>query len=259
MKIITVGALKGGVGKTNFTFNLAGILAFNNKKVLLIDLDPQANLSNNFKITNSSSSSKKLFEQNVDIIKSNLIIKNINLHENIHIIPTNIAMTTLETELINRTAREGTLQRTFIKNYELLKAYDYVIIDTNPSINIINKNAFVIADEIIIISDNSINSLSAVNLLTNTWQEMCKELRINNNINTIVLNNFDHYKISKDFTEFIGNSQFKEKILKTQIRSKQALKKSEIVGIPLALSKSVKLETNPYHHIYNELIERGVL
>lgn len=88
MKIITVGALKGGVGKTNFTFNLAGILALNNKKVLLIDLDPQANLSNNLKVRNTNASSKKLFEQNVDIIKSDLIIKNGVVHENIHIIPT---------------------------------------------------------------------------------------------------------------------------------------------------------------------------
>lgn len=259
MKIITIGALKGGVGKTNFTFNLAGILAANNKKVLLIDLDPQANLSNNLKVSNTNVSSKKLFEQNIDIIKSDLIIKTSNVHENIHIIPTNIAMTTLETELINRTAREGALQRKFIKNYELLNKYDYVIIDTNPSINIVNKNAFVIADEIIIVSDNSINSLSAVNLLSSTWDEMCKGLTIKNNINTIVLNNFDHYKISKDFTEFIANSQFKEKILKTQIRSKQALKKSEIIGMPLALSKTVKVDLNPYHHIYNELIERGTL
>lgn len=208
MKIITVGALKGGVGKTNCTFNLAGILAFNNKKVLLIDLDPQANLSNNLKIQNTTASSKALFEQNVDITKAKLIVECHKLNKNIHIIPTNIAMTTLETELINRTAREGILQRTFIKNYELLKKYDYIIIDTNPSINMINKNAFVIADEIIIISDNSINSLSAVNLLSNTWDEMCKELAIKNNINAIILNNFDHYKISKDFTEFVAKSEF---------------------------------------------------
>ncbi len=166
-------------------------------------------------------------------------------------------MTTLEDELHTRTARETILKRTFIKNIDLLKQYDYIIFDTNPSINIVNKNALVIANEIIVISDNSIYSLEAVNMLSNNWELICQDLGIKNNINTIVLNNFDHYRISKDFAEYLANSKFKNKILKTQIKRKQKFKKSEITEIPSILLE--KTENHTYYHVYQELIERGAL
>lgn len=257
MKIITVAALKGGVGKTNFVFNLSTMLALKNHKVLVIDLDPQGNLSKTFKLTKQEANSKKLFGQNVNIMTENLIEKWNHEQLNVDVIPTNIAMTTLEDELHVRTAREAILKRTFIKNLEVLKEYDYIIFDTNPSINIVNKNALVISDEIIVISDNSIYSLEAVNMLSNNWEIICEDLGIKNNINTIVLNNFDHYRISKDFSEYINASKFQNKILKTQIKRKQKFKKAEITGIPSILLE--KPENHTYYHVYQELIERGVL
>lgn len=257
MKIITVAALKGGVGKTNFVFNLSTMLSLKNHKVLVVDLDPQGNLSKTFKLSKKEANSKKLFTQNIDLLNEKIIEKWEHEQLNIDVIPTNIAMTTLEDELHTRTAREAILKRTFIKNINLLKQYDYIIFDTNPSINIVNKNALVIADEIIVISDNSIYSLEAVNMLSNNWELICQDLGIKNNINTIVLNNFDHYRISKDFAEYITNSKFKNKILKTQIKRKQKFKKSEITGIPSILLE--KTENHTYYHVYQELIERGVL
>lgn len=257
MKIITVAALKGGVGKTNFVFNLSTILALKKQKVLLIDLDPQGNLSRYFKISTQESKSKKLFLQNIKILNDEIIIPWNYKEINIDIIPTNISMTTLEKELIGRSAVDSILQRTFIKNLDFFNKYDYIIIDTSPSLNLINRNALLISDEIILISDNSIFSLDAINMLFSNWSAICEDLGIKNNINTIILNNFDHYKISKDFTEYITNSSFKNKILKTKIPRKQTLKKSEFTGIPSILLG--KIENHIYNNLFNELKEREIL
>lgn len=257
MKIITVAALKGGVGKTNFVFNFSTMLAANNHKVLVIDLDPQGSLSKTFKLNKKEANSKKLFIQDINIINEK-IIENWNYEKlNIDVISTNIAMTVLEEELHIRISKETVLKRTFIKNIEFFKKYDYIIFDTNPSINVINKNALLISDEIIIISDNSSYSLDAIHMLSNNWNFICKELNIQNNINTIIFNNFDNTKISKDLIDYINNSAFKNKVLKTKIKRLIQFKKSELTGVPVIFSE--KKENNPYYHIYNELIERGVL
>lgn len=257
MKIITVAALKGGVGKTNFVFNLSTILSLKKQKVLLIDLDPQGNLSRYFKISTQESKSKKLFLQNIKILNDEIIVSWNYKNINIDIIPTNISMTTVEKELIGRSAVDSILQRIFIKNLDFFKKYDYIIIDTSPSLNLINRNALLISDEIILISDNSIFSLDAINMLFSNWSAICEDLGIKNNINTIVLNNFDHYKISKDFTEYITNSSFKNKILKTKIPRKQIFKKSEFTGIPSILLG--KIENHIYNNLFNELKDKEII
>ena len=205
MKIIAVAALKGGVGKTNFVFNFSTILAFKGYKILAIDLDPQGNLSKTFKKTENLT--KKLFNPNVNIEEENLITTWTCNNIIIDIISTNIAMTILEEELQTKIARETILKRTFVKNYHLLEKYDYIIFDTSPNISIINKNALAIADEIILISDNSIYSLEAIDMLTSNWEIICQELSIKNNINSIIINNFDHYRVSKDFVEFLQKNK----------------------------------------------------
>jgi len=257
MKIITVAALKGGVGKTNFCFNLATVLAIKKHKILVIDLDPQGNLSRSFKLLKPKSIAKELFSQNIQLPNQEIIMT--WKHENITLdfIPTSISMSTLEAELRDRTSVDTILQRTFKRNLDFFKKYDYIIFDTSPNFNLINKNALLISDEIILISDNSVYSLDAINMLSNNWKLICEDLGIDNNINTIVLNNFDHYNISKDFTDYINSSKFCHKILKTQIRRKQALKKAEMSGIPSILNG--KVENHIYHDIYNELKEREVL
>lgn len=257
MKIITVAALKGGVGKTNFCFNLSTVLALKKHKVLVIDLDPQGNLSRSFKLLNSKSVAKELFSQNIQLPNEKIVMT--WKHENISldIIPTSISMSTLESELVERTSVDTILQRTFRKNLEFFEKYDYIIFDTSPNFNVINKNALLISSEIILISDNSVYSLDAINVLSNNWEIICDDLGIKNNIKTIVLNNFDHYNVSKDFTDYLINSKFKDKILTTQIRRKQILKKAEISGIPSILNG--KMENHIYHDIYNELKEREVI
>lgn len=256
MKIITIGSLKGGVGKTNFTFNLSCFLALEkDKRILLIDLDPQGNLTQCCQLNPHKSLASDLF------LKENLEIDSIICKTNfnkINIVPTNILMADLEIKLSSQFGREFKLRNIIDKNFSYLKNnYDYIIIDTNPSLNITNVNAYSVANNIIIVSDNSIHSWRAVETIFKMWEAITKSIKIKNNITAIVLSNFDHYTISKDFTSNLNDSNLNKFLIKQEIRKKQKYKLSEITGIPIV--KTLKPIENPYFDIVNELEQKGVL
>lgn len=256
MKIITVGALKGGVGKTNVIFNLSCFLSIEKKKrILLIDLDPQGNLTQCFKLDPPNPVAMDIFlEQDADI--KNLIFK--TCFEKINIIPTNIKMANLEIKLFNELQRESKLKNYIEKNISFLeKKYDYILIDTNPSLNVTNINAYSVANSIILVSDNSIHSLRAIDVIGNMWETISKKLKIENNIKAIILNNFDSYSISKDFKFELEQLPSKKILIKQEIRKKQVFKASEITGIPVV--KTLKKEENPYFNIVDELKQKGVI
>ncbi|WP_338982135.1 ParA family protein [Spiroplasma endosymbiont of Eupeodes luniger] len=256
MKIITIGALKGGVGKTNFTFNLAGYLSIKeNKKILLIDLDPQGNLTQCLQLDIFEPLAMNMFINQEKNIKELILKTEIN---NLDIIPTNIGMSSLEVKLFNEISRETKFMKYINKNKDYLSnKYDYILIDTNPSLNITNINAYAVADSIILVSDNSVHSLRALEIVGNMWEQISLDLEIDNNIKAVILNNFDTFSISKDFINEIKESNLKTIIILQEIRKKQVFKASEITGIPVI--KTLKKEENPYFNIVDQLKQKGVL
>lgn len=256
MKIITVGALKGGVGKTNFVFNLSCFLAIEKKKrILVIDLDPQSNLTQCFKLSIDNAWAMQLFDNTNQ--KINTIIFKTSF-ENINIVPTDIEMSELEIKLSSQFGREQKLKKYIFNNMIFLQNnYDYIIIDTNPSLNITNVNAYLCADSIVLISDNSIHSLRAIETINKQWQNIIDYINYENRIKAIILNNFDHYTISKDFINNLNDSNLNKFLIKQEIRKKQVFKTSEITGIPVI--KTLPKKQNPYFNIVNELEQKGVL
>lgn len=256
MKIITIGALKGGVGKTNFTFNLAGYLSIKeNKKILLIDLDPQGNLTQCVQLDIFEPLAMNMFINQEKNIKELILKTEIN---NLDIIPTNIGMSSLEVKLFNEISRETKLMKYINKNKDYLSnKYDYILIDTNPSLNITNINAYAVADSIILVSDNSVHSLRALDIVGDMWEQISLDLEIDNNIKAIILNNFDTFSISKDFINEIKESNLKTIIILQEIRKKQVFKASEITGAPVI--KTLKKDENPYFNIVDELEQKGIL
>lgn len=256
MKIITIAALKGGVGKTNFTFNLAGYLSIKeNKKILLIDLDPQGNLTQCVQLDIFEPLAMNMFINQEKNIKELILKTEIN---NLDIIPTNIGMSSLEVKLFNEISRETKLMKYINKNKDYLSnKYDYILIDTNPSLNITNINAYAVADSIILVSDNSVHSLRALDIVGDMWEQISLDLEIDNNIKAIILNNFDTFSISKDFINEIKESNLKTIIILQEIRKKQVFKASEITGVPVI--KTLKKDENPYFNIVDELEQKGIL
>ena len=258
MKILTLATLKGGAGKTMNAFNIAGILA-EKKKVLLFDNDPQCNLSFNcgVNIADTDILTIKDIYSNVPADQpkpEDIIIKApIEGLPLLDIVPSSIFMFEIEMDLFAKSDRERILEKYFKKYEKDFEYYDYIIMDTNPSMSITNMNAFLISDEIILSTDVSANSRTGAELFCHLWDRKRQELDIKgDNISALIITNLDgRTNISKDFTEFVKSGALQDVLLKTVINTTTKLKETETMHQPINL-------TNPNHNAckqYRELVK----
>lgn len=262
MKTISIGTLKGGTGKTTITFNLAGALA-ENSKVLMLDVDPQCNLSNNagINIANANSYSSKDIFSNESIAPQTLVVKNpIPSLPNLDIIPSNIFLIETELNLINRAARESVLANYIEENRDFFEQYDYILIDTNPSMGPVNQNAFTASDSIILVSDVDNNSRIGVELFMFLWKRIAKAMRIENNIRALILNRADvRTTLTGDLWEYYRDDEDLSAILvEPAIREKIAFRKAAINKIPVTQYKEGKESAREIYELIDALKARGV-
>lgn len=265
MKVITIGTLKGGTGKTTTTFNLAGVLAESNK-VLIIDADPQCNLTSfaGVNITDQNRKSlKNIFENNHEnVLPPEIIIQSpIREISNLDIIPSNIKLTATEIQLVSRAGRERILFNYIDKYKEAFEAYDYIIIDTNPSMGIINQNAFLLADSIILVSDISFNGVQGAELFMYLWEDVRADLRKENNVAALIINNYDkRMNLASELREYCtDDDEFHKILIGTSIPSTVKMKETETAHQPI----NILYPKSPAHkallEVVKELNERGII
>lgn len=272
MKIITIGTMKGGVGKTTTVFSLAGFLAKEKKRVLLIDADPQGNISENlgygqdFEDEDAYDTFSKVLENL--IVPSYVIIKDV-LDDSrcpIDLIPSTIDLTTTETylQLLTMQKRTGHKQfKLWVDKYrELLEShYDYIICDVGPNMGLITQNCLIVSDEIYLVSDIGLNAFKGAKLFMSAWKETCEELDIENNIKGVIVNRFDkRTKLSKQFTDYIVNQpMFDHKVFDTLIPETVEFKKAELEGTPIAFHSPNSAGSKAYGELMKELRSKGLL
>lgn len=271
MEVIAVGTLKGGAGKTTMLFNIAGVLAVDHR-ILLIDLDPQCNLSGACRVKPKTKnalrgkpqgypSSRDIFRDDVPNDPSDLIRKSpIEELPNLDIIPSHILMTAVEMYMVNQSAREWVLHNWIEEHKEYLEQYEYILIDTNPSMGVVNQNAFTAADSIVMTTDISEDSIEGVEAFCYLWDGIRKALRKPDNIKALVINNADRRtNLTEELKQYCEDDEdLGDLLVSKAIHSKIIYKDARIARTPVNLLKAGRAATKDVEAVVKELRKKGV-
>ena len=244
-KVISISNHKGGVGKTTSALNIGAGLNKLGKKVLLIDLDPQANLSQSLGIIEH--------EKNIyGAIRGEYKLQPINIIKGLDLIPSTLDLSGAEVELSGEAGREYILKELIDP---IKKQYDYVIIDSPPSLGLLTINSFTASDEVLIPLQAQYLAIQGLTKLVEVIDKIKKRLNKSLKVGGVFITQYDNRKVlNRDVVTTI-KSHFKNEVFKTKIRDNVALAEAPTQGVDIFRYQPKSKGAEDYLALCKEIIK----
>ena len=251
-KIIAIANQKGGVGKTTTSINLAASLGVLEKKVLLIDADPQANASSGLGLDVESVEIGTYQVLEHSITAKEAIVKTES--PNLEIIPAHIDLVAIEIELVDKQHREYMLKKSL---EEIKDDYDYILIDCAPSLGLITLNALAAADSVIIPIQCEYFALEGLGKLLNTIKSVQKIHNPDLDIEGLLLTMFDsRLRLSNQVVEEV-RKHFNEMVFSTIIQRNTRLGEAPSYGESIIAYDATSKGAENYISLANEVLKKN--
>ncbi len=251
-RVISISNQKGGVGKTTTTVNLAAFLAEKGKRILIVDIDPQANAGYGLGI-NVEDFNNTVYEVLIGQIAINQAIYKTGI-ENLYIVPSNIHLSGAQIDLMEVDGNEYALK----KSIQTIKDdFDFILIDCPPSLGILTLNGLVAADSVMIPLQCEYYALEGLSQLLRIIKMVQENLNRNLTIEGVVLTMYDSrtnlsQQVVSDVKDF-----FKDKVFATIIPRNVKLSEAPSFGKPIGLYDRHSTGSERYESLADEVMRNG--
>ena len=255
-EILSIINQKGGVGKTTTAINLAAGLALKNKKILVIDLDPQGNATTGLGLSNTQSSSETIYavlngtKKIIDVIKKTQF-------QNLDLVSSNVDLSGLEVETASDSRRAFILKEQIMTYLKDSRAkYDYVFIDCPPSLSLLTVMALVSSHSLIVPLQTEFFALEGLTQLMKTIERIKINLNSELKIKGILLTMYDKRNKLSTQVEKEARDYFKEKVYSTVIPRNVRLSEAPSHGVPVLIYDKSCPGSKSYFNFTEEFLSK---